>query len=504
MRITPGPLALLLLAAACQPDDTGTKPVETGDSDTDSDTDLDTGEPPPPWQVTGQVGQLFIIEQAGNASVKAGFNVHAMFGDQLQGVATAPWCLAAGLCYSSLPVEDDAFVEGKATKIDAFATQWSWNGHALDIAGQQVPFEYDPIVGYAWYTYEGEPFEHGTELEIEFDGEWGRHRSKVALEPLELLEPVSGIALPARAPTTLRWNKLGDGDSVFLRLKTPDADRLWRLADDGSFVFDPRDFGIADLSPEEYSFSLQRWNSKDVDVHGNTLTVHSIWQQHFDFLTCEPGDYPVGALAPGVPPLVPVMAAERVKVGFQAVIDDGRVHDFFLDDDLDGAPSLFTATIFFEILDTAGQPLCRVVYDASNATHAGAPAASGAGTIFEAWTLGPLSGGQHDCTIIDDAIYGAKDVRQVIQQSTWGIGIGTVADTTNALKNEFDWAAWQGLLAGAYVMRDDVWTEVGGVASSGLEACGTVHSGLQALPKPTQAPVPARFYSATPVVSFSL
>src|SRR5690606_19436629 len=134
------------------------------------------------------------------------------------------------------------------------------------VADRKVPFNYDPIVGFAWYTYEGAPvdIEAEPQLAIKFNGEWGPYEGRVAIRPLDLREPAPGIALPAAAPTTLRWTPTG-GDAVYLRLKTPDGDRLWRLKDDGVHDFDPRDYGIDEMYPEEYSFSLQRWSSQEVD-----------------------------------------------------------------------------------------------------------------------------------------------------------------------------------------------------------------------------------------------
>lgn len=506
MRITPGPLALLLLVA-CEPE-----PIDTGDTDLpDTDIPEDTGEtddtgglPPPPWYPTGQEGQVFVIERAGNASHPASLGVHAVFADQLQGYAAAPLCLSSGFCFTDLPADNDSFADISGSILDPFGSYWTWNGHSIEVADREVPFVYDPLVGHGWYSYEGDPAEDLRQFTIKFNGEWGRHQGKYSVEPMQLLEPIPGIALPARSVAAIRWVPTG-GDPVFLRLKTPYVDRVWRLKDDGEFLFDPTEYGIADLDPSLYSFSIQRWTTTERNVNENSLTVQGVWEQHFDFLTCGPEDYPVGQFGQSAPPLVPVMPASGVKVGFQLVIDDSTVQDFYLDHDGDGEVSLFSAMLNFTIVDSAGNTLCTVVYDASNAVHAGAPTPiSGGGTIFEAWTFDSLSNGQHDCTIIDDQIYGTKDVRQLIQSQTWGFGIGTVSATQNALKGVFNWASWEHLLGGAYIMRNDEWHEVGGVASSGLEACGTVHSGLQALPKPTQAPVPARFYTTTPVVKFNL
>lgn len=485
-------LALLLASCGAPPSSDPVDPEDSGEVDSAAST-LEPG------SVTGQEGELIVVQRGGTVSRGERFAAFAAFADDLQGLRTPAWCFAGGPCLPELPAVGQ-FADTQPDLFDPGLMTWAFNGHHLNVSGARVPLHYNPQTGAAWYQG-GASGRLNRQATVGFTGDWGQYRGTVPLpEPLQVLSPDPRNALPLNGTLRFRWAPTG-GDDVYLYVSDGTLNRLYHLQDDGDFALDIDALG---LSGEQISIGLQRWATHEsVDVHGNSLAITSVWEQAFEPLLCDVSDYPVGNLAYGPYPLGPYIYPSSVGVSFQVVIDDHQVHDFWLDLDRNGINDLYTSAMLFDFYDDFGQRLCTIAYDASGARPVANPVAQGGGTLFEGWSL-DLLWGYSDCNQVDPLIWGTTDLRHVLEGLDWGFGIGTIVETEAALRDRYDWNLWQPLLAGAYILFEGAWYEMGSVSSVGMESCGVVEPTLAVQPRPTGSPLPIRLYLGNAVFSFPL
>jgi len=275
-------IAILSVAISACGGDGG--PVDpAGDSDsgtmsTDTATTLVTT-PLETWQVTGQTGNITLIEHEAGYGSTPRVEVAAAFGDNLPAVRASGQCTVdEALCFAELPDGPDAFVDRPPFELDRTTVDFSWVGYEIRVGAAPVPLRIGHEEDVLLYddTLRALPGEPGELVGVELGGEWGDYVGLADLEvpsPTGLLGPVSTEYLVLTSPVIFTW-QTGLPGEIYLHARRTNGgyDRIFNLEDDGEFIFDPADFGAFD--DEEFAeFAFLRWHEREVDVHGNTLTT---------------------------------------------------------------------------------------------------------------------------------------------------------------------------------------------------------------------------------------
>ena len=192
-------------------------------------------------------------------------------------------------------------------------------------------------------------------------------------------------------------------------------------------------------------------------------------------------------------------------VSFVGTIEDSAIYDW----EYDGAAS--SAYLGFEFFDSSGGSLCAVYYDASSSASSSGWATSSGGTLYDGYTIS-IRDGYGDCGTLDSGIWGATDIRDLIEHWTWGVGFGDLLDTASELQTAVgamggDWAAdWAPYVIGGYIYSSLYAQAYEVNYALGYEAeCGVVAAsplGLIELPAPSASPLPWGVWENTPLLYY--
>ena len=179
------------------------------------------------------------------------------------------------------------------------------------------------------------------------------------------------------------------------------------------------------------------------------------------------------------------------------MIDDNEIWDF----DYDGeANSSYVEFVFFGDSSSGYAELCSIIYDGSTATETTSPwKTSSGGQVYGAFDL-DLADGYTDCGVLNAGDWDTTDMREVLENHKWGVGIGEMVDVKTDLKPavedagldwDNDWAPfvssgylyWD-LLGGAYE-----WMYTFGYDTSCDETIIDTDGYLTPLPMPTSGPL---------------
>ncbi len=117
------------------------------------------------------------------------------------------------------------------------------------------------------------------------------------------------------------------------------------------------------------------------------------------------------------------------------------------------------AYIEFEFYDSSASSICSVYYDMDSATAATGWTTSSGGALYGAFDV-PLAGGYTTCPPISYATWGTTDVRDLIEDWSWGFGVGELVDVATDLRTAvldagLDWLGdWAPYVSAQYVYSD--------------------------------------------------
>jgi len=139
------------------------------------------------------------------------------------------------------------------------------------------------------------------------------------------------------------------------------------------------------------------------------------------------------------------------------MIDDNEVWDF----DYDGsASSSYIEFTFFDSKAAGYAELCSIVYDASGATESTSTwKTSSGGQVYAAFDL-DLADGYTDCGVLDAGTWDTTDMRDVLENQKWGIGVGEMVDIYEVIKSAvqdagLDWTKdWEPYVTSSYLYWD--------------------------------------------------
>ena len=201
------------------------------------------------------------------------------------------------------------------------------------------------------------------------------------------------------------------------------------------------------------------------------------------------------------------MPITYIGVGFDGLMDGGRVRDYRWDSAGVGTPTDVSSKLVFTLYDGAKQPLCTAQYDASSAVRVTTPWPSNTGArINEAYTI-DLSQGVSDCNRIQPGVLGTTftDIRQALEAFEWDFGFGEIGATAEPLSQAYgaEWDTVNGQTWGFFVKRtiDAEALEVSAGFAYHLEDCATLDPTLTPL-QYRPGPLKSGVYSPVPVLLF--
>ncbi len=182
------------------------------------------------------------------------------------------------------------------------------------------------------------------------------------------------------------------------------------------------------------------------------------------------------------------------SVDFIGTIEDGVVYDW------QNSSGDQPAYIQFEFFDSSVTSLCSVYYDLDSASVATGWSSSSGGALYGAWEV-PLVGGYTTCPQISAATWGSRDLRDLLESWTWGVGVGELVDLGGDLRTAvlgagLDWTNdWAPYVNAEYVYSDLYgtayeigwawgWEEECGVLAEDTSGDGIKLSALAASPPP--------------------
>lgn len=147
------------------------------------------------------------------------------------------------------------------------------------------------------------------------------------------------------------------------------------------------------------------------------------------------------------------IAPTYVGVGFAGFLDDGLIHDGYVDGE---EQSSYLQFIWY---DAKFNELCSTTYDASLASPASLISDGGA-TIWESW-LFALGAPEDACPPFDAARFGYSSADDFVQALVWGVGIGEMSaefesELITAVEDAgLDWATdWEPYVTGMHISFD--------------------------------------------------
>ena len=140
------------------------------------------------------------------------------------------------------------------------------------------------------------------------------------------------------------------------------------------------------------------------------------------------------------------------------------LQEFWIDENqnlIADADEEFSSVFSIDLLGPEFEYICTVQFDATNATDLGTPSwtTPDGSTIFEAYEIASGTGAT-DCNSLDSAVYGDTDIRAVLDDLTWGIGLGELGDFRVGLEGSvidqgLDWTNdWEPYVYGGWVSWD--------------------------------------------------
>ncbi|MFT4626162.1 MAG: hypothetical protein ACI8PZ_004836 [Myxococcota bacterium] len=433
------------LTVACSPttDDAGAEPETDTAATSGTPEPTDTPEPsgPDPWQVEGQHGNLVTVYRHFASGLPRGFDVHAVFAEQLP-IDDLAWCLAGGPCAGDRPAPDsyvDLFIEPPIEDV-----AFSWLGDVIEVWRLDLPFITltDPTVGYYSHTVASKPGEDDIRITIPDGGEWGGFSdSEVPVaRDIEMLRPTPGERIDLSGLTVdFEWVP-GGGGEVFLTILGEVRDDapiavLYTLEDDGAFTLDLEAHDIDAQS--DVTIAVGRREKDEVEVNGNSLYMTAVDQQPYR-PECLP--WPEVEVAGDNPLDSRLLDPYYFSVTFEGVFEDAVIQDFTHAGDDQPTSARAIATFYDEGFD----PRCRVVYDVSGDRSRSVDPWLGADingsplTVEAAWEL-DLESGWTDCGPSDilAAYSGSTDPRAYVALFDIGIGIGDTSMQPGGTRSGF-------------------------------------------------------------------
>ena len=119
-----------------------------------------------------------------------------------------------------------------------------------------------------------------------------------------------------------------------------------------------------------------------------------------------------------------------IGVEFELNVGANGVNDFAIDEDGSGTietGEAFTSALILNLYGPEVDRLCSVIYEADWSASTELFDEAGWNTdgndLFEAYRIA-ASGGVTDCPSLDEDVYGNSDIRDVLADLDWGVGIG--------------------------------------------------------------------------------
>lgn len=141
------------------------------------------------------------------------------------------------------------------------------------------------------------------------------------------------------------------------------------------------------------------------------------------------------------------------SVDFIGSIDSDMVYDW------ENSSGDQPAYIQFEFFDSSVASICSVYYDLDIASAASGWTTSSGGSLYGAWEV-PLVGGYTTCTAVSATTWGTRDLRDLLEIWTWGVGVGELSDLGSSLRTAvldagLDWTNdWAPYVSAEYVYSD--------------------------------------------------
>jgi len=136
-----------------------------------------------------------------------------------------------------------------------------------------------------------------------------------------------------------------------------------------------------------------------------------------------------------------------LSVSFVATVGDSTLQDMVWQGEM--VSSYLTFDIFTE---DAGQA-CAIYYDLSESTVTEQTWFSDTGgALYDAWDL-VLRDGITDCPPVSADKWGTTDLREMLEQHSWGFALGEAVRIEDYIRSQVDdWEWWEAYLMGGYVM----------------------------------------------------
>ena len=204
-------------------------------------------------------------------------------------------------------------------------------------------------------------------------------------------------------------------------------------------------------------------------------------------------------------PLGPDFDPYWVGVGFRMLHDANGVNDFRI------SGTELSSVLDVRLYGPEINQLCQVLYEAdwSGSTELGNTHGwtTTGGSIFEAYDIDPMEGST-DCPSLDENVYGTDDIRELLAELDWGVGIGNLGDLATPLQTAVeasgqDWTNdWVPYVQGSWVTFDRSEAIPMGYAFNFEATCDDVTVDAEGLLTPqsavSSAPLADGFRSASP------
>jgi len=167
----------------------------------------------------------------------------------------------------------------------------------------------------------------------------------------------------------------------------------------------------------------------------------------------EPCVYPDDTLVVSTGPASSTFNPYLFTIDFIGTIHSDVVYDW------DNGSGDQPAYIEFEFYDSTPTSICSVYYDLDSAVPAFGWSTSSGGALYGQWEV-PLVGGYTTCPAVSSATWGTRDLRDLLEDWTWGVGVGEMVDLASTLPAAvvsagLDWTHdWAPYVSSMYVYSD--------------------------------------------------